>query len=237
MRREPYARGLRAAQEARVIKGRVKAGEVGHHGAPVVALGAQFTMLLGLRHHGELDAEMPGLRLELAREPLVMRRRGGGDEPPAHGKAALDPLLADRGGDRLERGLQLAIDADRPIKPDGLDQHGETMFQRAADITRVPAARALAEGASLEHQHAASGPRERKGSIEARDARPDDRHLAALGQRVGPLLRRARGLPPIGLEVERGAFDRFHVCMMRELTADAETERMSHDLAVPDDAN
>src|SRR5712671_2941933 len=94
-------------------------------------------------------------QLELAGEIVILPLRLGEDEAATDLEAAFDLLLAHAIGDRIERGLHLAIDRDGVGNAVALHELGETVLERAADIAGIARRGAVAEILGVEHDDAA----------------------------------------------------------------------------------
>ncbi len=127
-----------------------------------------------------------------------MRGRRRGNIAAADVEAAVDVLGLDDLAHHIEGGLHLAIDRDRLVRPELLQEMAEVMLEGASDETRVAGAGALAEHASLEDGDAASGARQHQRGIQSRESGAHDRRVDLPRNRHFHRLRSRRRLPPIG---------------------------------------
>src|SRR5215813_7311884 len=115
---------------------------------------------------------------------------------------AVDLLPLDELEQPVEGGAHVAIDGDGALDPVAIDERAEAVLERAADITGVARAGALAGLAGFEDGDAAAGARQRQGGDETGVAGADDGDVDRLRQRARRQGRAWRRIPPIGLQLE-----------------------------------
>ena len=171
-------------------------------------------------------------QFELAREIVVLPSCLGKDEPAADLEAAFDLLLAYALDHGIKGGLHLPVDRDRVVGAVTLQELGETVLERAADIAGVARRGAVAEIAGIEHRDAAPGARQDERRVEPGDAGADYGDVDARWRCRRLASGRRRRVPPIRclLEVrreERLAGPHLRRLFLREADRSALSQRNS----------